>query len=93
VRWRHWPSACPTCASCVHFVDDPQALESRFAGIGALSSAFGSTRGRDGICLRESTFHDPEPACPSFTPRVIPPAGVAEPASARLLHRIRGAGR
>jgi len=89
VRLRHWPSACPTCASCLHFVDDPQALEARFVGIGALSSAFGSTRGRDGICLLESTFHDPEPACPNFTHRVISPDAPARTAGAPFRRRGR----
>jgi hypothetical protein len=51
-------------------VNDPQALERSFIGIGALSSAFGSTRGRAGICLKKSTFQDPEPLCPAFEPRL-----------------------
>jgi hypothetical protein len=54
-------------------VNDPQALERSFIGISALSSAFGSTRGRAGICLKESTFRDPEPVCRAFEP-LIPEA-------------------
>jgi hypothetical protein len=51
-------------------VNEPQALERSFIGISALSSAFGSTRGRAGICLKDSTFRDPEPVCPAFEPRI-----------------------
>jgi hypothetical protein len=72
------PSTQPTCGSCRHFVSDPQALERCFVGIGALSSAFGSTRGRAGICLMESTFGDPGPACASFEPH-LPPGSAAAP--------------
>jgi hypothetical protein len=51
-------------------VNDPRALERSFVGIAALSSAFGSTRGRAGICVKESTFRDPGPACPVFEARI-----------------------
>lgn len=72
-RSRHSPRALPTCGSCLHFVNEPQALERNFIGISALSSAFGSTRGRAGICLKDSTFRDPEPVCRAFEP-LIPEA-------------------
>lgn len=64
------PATSVTCRSCLHFVNDPRALERSFVGIAALSSAFGSTRGRAGICLKESTFRDPGPACPVFEARI-----------------------
>ena len=63
------PGSRVTCKSCRHFVDDPAELEKAFAGIGALSSAYGSTRGRAGICWMDDTFHDPIPACAEFETR------------------------
>jgi len=40
-----------------------------FPGILILSSTYGSTRGRAGVCGIDQTFHDPEPACPEFDPK------------------------
>lgn len=58
-----------TCCSCRYFEDDPHRLEAALTGILALSSTYGSTRGRAGICSVRGTFQDPEPACPEFQPR------------------------
>jgi hypothetical protein len=55
-----------SCGTCRHFTDDPAELERIFVGIGALSSAWGSTRGRAGICAKDDSFHDPIPACSEF---------------------------
>jgi hypothetical protein len=70
---RKVPRNLLTCGLCLHFVNDPKLLERSFVGISALSSAFGSTRGQAGICLKESTFHDPEPVCLAFEPRLRKP--------------------
>ncbi|HQU34479.1 MAG TPA: hypothetical protein PLB88_09200 [Thermoanaerobaculaceae bacterium] len=35
----------------------------------ALSSAYGSTRGRAGVCAITERFQDPQPACREFMPR------------------------
>jgi hypothetical protein len=59
----------PGCGGCALFVDDPHALERLFPGIGALSSAFGSTRGPAGVCLDDQRFHDPSRACARFQAR------------------------
>ena len=59
----------PTCRSCQHFLDDALLLEGQLPGIGALSSALGSTRGDAGICKILDTFHDPREACPEYEPR------------------------
>ena len=48
------------------FVDDPDEIERVFTGIGALSSAYGSTRGRAGICLVDFGFRDPRGGCRDF---------------------------
>ena len=58
-----------TCADCRHFNNDPEALEKSFPGILALSSPYGSTRGRAGICAVRDTFQDPEAACSEFEGR------------------------
>ena len=61
--------ATAACGGCRHFMDDPADLEKVFVGIGALSSAWGSTRGRAGICAKDDSFHDPIPACSEFETR------------------------
>jgi hypothetical protein len=58
-----------TCAECAEFVDDAAELEALFVGLTALSSAYGSTRGRAGVCRVNDTFQDPSPACPAFVRR------------------------
>jgi hypothetical protein len=58
-----------TCAECAEFVDDAAELEALFVGMTALSSAYGSTRGRAGVCRVSDTFQDPTPACPAFVRR------------------------
>jgi len=66
---RDHPSAVEesrTCAECRYFQDDPAALERSFPGILVLSSSYGSTRGRAGICAVRNTFQDPEVACREF---------------------------
>lgn len=55
-----------TCEQCRYFDDDPEALERSFPGILVLSSTYGSTRGRAGICTVRDTFQDPETACSEF---------------------------
>jgi len=59
----------PSCARCRHFHDDPTELENMFPGILILSSTYGSTRGRAGVCSIDETFHDPHRACEDFVPR------------------------
>jgi hypothetical protein len=59
-------AAVAGCESCVRFIDDPIELEKLFSGIGALSSAFGSTRGSAGVCELDATLRDPAPACADF---------------------------
>ena len=61
-----------TCFSCVHFVDDPGAIEAEFPGIPVFGSAYSSSRGHAGMCQELDRFMDPLPAscCPSFALRV-----------------------
>ena len=57
------------CGTCIHFQDDPAVLEERFAGIGALSSVRGDSRGDAGICTRHGRYLLPVHTCPEFTPK------------------------
>lgn len=60
-----------TCQHCIHFDDDPASLEAQLPGIRALGSAYGSARGRAGICDVSDRLMDPVPAesCPDFEER------------------------
>lgn len=39
------------CWNCRHFRNSPELLESLFKGLTSLSSAYGSVRCQDGICV------------------------------------------
>jgi hypothetical protein len=58
----------PTCKSCVHFVDDPAAIEAEFPNLTIFGSAYSSARGDAGICQKLDRFLDPLPAkdCRAF---------------------------
>jgi hypothetical protein len=60
-----------TCETCSWFRDDPRDLERAFAGITALSSAYGSTRGRAGVCGVDDSFRDPGAACAEYRARDV----------------------
>jgi hypothetical protein len=57
-----------SCRNCRHFRNDPAFLESAFAGLSALGSAWGSTRSDDGLCLQHHRHLSAESYCPDFTP-------------------------
>jgi hypothetical protein len=65
------------CRNCMHFRNDPAFLEAAFAGMSAMSSAWGSTRAEDGLCLRHDRYLNAEASCGDFTPAVTPPAATA----------------
>jgi hypothetical protein len=56
------------CRSCRHFRNDAQYLEAAFAGLTSLSSAFGSVRSDDGICLRHDRYLSARSFCSDFSP-------------------------
>lgn len=56
------------CGACRHFRNDAAALEAAFAGLTSLSSASGSARGDDGICLRHDRYLTARSYCPDFSP-------------------------
>ncbi len=57
-----------TCQHCVHFDDDPAAIEAAIPGLIMLGSAYASARGHAGLCQARGLFLDPMPAgeCPHF---------------------------
>jgi hypothetical protein len=68
------PSLANNCAACRYFTGAPAALERAIPGLNILSSAYGSVRGKTGLCERHDTFTTAgTPACPQFeTNRRLP---------------------
>lgn len=63
------PADGVSCRNCRHFRNDAAFLESAFAGLSTLGSAWGSTRSDDGLCLRHDRHLSAESYCPEFTPK------------------------
>ena len=59
-------TASGCCAACVHFRGDPDFLEKTFGGLIALSSARGSVRADDGICLLHGRYLSARASCARF---------------------------
>jgi hypothetical protein len=57
-----------TCRDCRYFNNDPAFLEREFPGLNALSSAYGSTRGENGICGKRDLYLSPVTRCKDFEP-------------------------
>jgi hypothetical protein len=55
-----------TCRDCKYFNNDPDWLEQALPGLNALSSAYGATRGENGICTKHDIFLSPEKQCRDF---------------------------
>jgi hypothetical protein len=58
----------PQCIQCRHFRNSPEYLESVFKGLTTLSSAYGSVRNEDGICLLNDLYLAAHKWCESFEP-------------------------
>jgi len=56
------------CRSCRHFRNDAIYLEAALAGLTSLSSASGSVRSDDGICLRHDRYLSARSFCSDFSP-------------------------
>jgi hypothetical protein len=69
------------CGRCVFFVDDPRELERRLTGLTILSSAWGDTRGDQGLCELHHRLLQPAMICRRFVDRT--PAGANGSASRR----------
>ncbi len=55
-----------SCLHCKHFRNSPKFLESVFKGLTALSSAYGSVRCQDGICLLNDLYLAANRCCDQF---------------------------
>jgi hypothetical protein len=66
------------CRACRHFRNDAKFLEAAFPGLTAMSSAFGSTRADDGICLRHDRYLGARASCADFS---AAPSAAAHPQS------------
>jgi len=63
-----------SCGVCVHFADDPAALERAIPGLNILSSAYGSVRDETGLCRRRDAFVTPVYCCQDFQKDLPPDA-------------------
>jgi hypothetical protein len=61
------PSTSGQCRNCRHFRNDPKYLESVFSGLTSLSSAYGSVRSDDGLCLRHDKYLRASGSCRDFS--------------------------
>jgi hypothetical protein len=57
------------CGACVHFRNEPEYLEAAFAGLASLSSAYGSVRAEDGLCLLHDRYLGAHCWCADFSAR------------------------
>jgi hypothetical protein len=60
------------CRNCGHFRNDAAFVESAFAGLSALGSAWGSTRADDGLCMRHERHVAADAYCPDFSLKDAP---------------------
>jgi hypothetical protein len=61
--------AAERCGRCAHFVDEPRALERSLVGLAILSSAWGDSRGDQGLCELHDLFLQPVMTCSRFVSR------------------------
>jgi len=61
------PEQC--CRDCGHFRNEAAFIETAFAGLTSLGSAYGSVRGDDGLCLRHDRYLGGGASCADFVPR------------------------
>jgi hypothetical protein len=62
------PSQLHYCFQCRHFRNSPEYLESVFKGMTSLSSAYGSVRVEDGICVLKDLYLAANRYCDRFEP-------------------------
>lgn len=63
------PQAKRQCCECRHFRNDAKYLEAAFKGLASLSSAYGSVRSDDGICVRHDRYLGARSSCADFSPQ------------------------
>jgi len=57
------------CAGCIHFCNDPAALEGVFANLTAMSSGYASVKAHDGLCQLHGWYLSCRDTCPDFSER------------------------
>jgi hypothetical protein len=67
------PMTAGLCRDCRHFRNDAKYLETIFSGMTSLSSAYGSTRSDDGVCLRHDRYLRARSSCRDFSPEIESP--------------------
>lgn len=61
--------ASPTCFGCLHFSNDPAAIEAALPGLSSLSSGHASVRADDGICRAHETICNGKRRCGDYRSR------------------------
>ncbi|MSP93989.1 MAG: hypothetical protein EXR00_01860 [Alphaproteobacteria bacterium] len=59
------------CRNCRHFRNDPAYLEAAIKGLSAMSSAWGSVRADDGLCLHHDRYLSAEASCRDFQAEAV----------------------
>lgn len=54
------------CGNCVHFSNNPAAMEAAIPGLTTLSSGFGSVRAQDGLCTLHGYYLAAWDRCQDF---------------------------
>jgi hypothetical protein len=60
-------SVAGQCWACRHFRNRPEEIEAAFPGLAVLSSAYGSVRAEDGICLFHERYFPARATCGDFS--------------------------
>ncbi|MBO0712813.1 MAG: hypothetical protein J2P47_16190 [Acetobacteraceae bacterium] len=71
---RATPHPLRQCRTCRHFRNDAAFLETALPGLTSMSSAHGSVRADDGLCLRHDRYLGADSSCADYAAR----AGLAD---------------
>ncbi len=64
-----------TCATCIHFMDDPDQFEAMIPGLTSMGSARASVRADDGICRVHDLIVSARDSCERYAARVTKDRG------------------
>jgi hypothetical protein len=67
------------CGRCVHFSNDPAAIEVAFKGLTAMCSGHASVRSHDGLCGLHGLYLSYRDRCDDFMPTPNPRDAIARP--------------
>jgi hypothetical protein len=71
-----------TCFSCARFCNDPQLIEAQVPGLATLSSAHGSVRAQDGLCIHYDVIINGRRRCDAY---LAPAESAANPGTSHEL--------